>query len=101
MKEEEKEKIIRSIIESLERKKAYSEKSLTQIELIEFARKINDSFIVKRNENSKYLLKLEDTTFDQLCNFLEEITKDSKEKNDIATRLKDRRYWEENIEGLN
>ena len=101
MKEEEKEKIIRSIIESLERKKAYSEKSLTQIELIEFARKINDSFIVKRNENSKYLLKLEDTTFDQLCNFLEEITKDSKEKNNIATRLKDRRYWEENIEGLN
>lgn len=53
MKEEEKEKIIRSIIESLERKKAYSEKSLTQIELIEFARKINDSFIVKRNENLK------------------------------------------------
>lgn len=74
---------------------------MTQIELIEFARKINDSFIVKRNENSKYLLKLEDTTFDQLCNFLEEITKDSKEKNDIATRLKDRRYWEENIEELN
>lgn len=58
MKEEEKEKIIRSIIESLERKKAYSEKSLAQIELIEFARKINDSFIVKRNDNSKYLLNL-------------------------------------------
>lgn len=101
MKEEEKEKIIRSIIESLERKKAYSEKCLAQIELIEFARKINDSFIAKINENSKYLLKLDNSTFDQLCSFLEEITKDSKEKNDIATRLKDRRYWEENIEELN